>query len=138
MTAMAREPQSVRRAAAVIVLATVVVVVAAGVVMWALDHREYPNVGRGMWWALQTVTTVGYGDVTPRRVVGRVIGALVMLWGIAFLTVLVASITSTFIARIQRERDRADAEEERRLDVRLDDLAARLDRIEQSLSRRAN
>lgn len=60
-----REPPSVRNAAGVIVIATVVVVVGAGVVISLIDNEEYPNVGIGMWWSLQTVTTVGSG--TSRR-----------------------------------------------------------------------
>ena len=60
-----REPPSVRNAAAVIVGATVVVVVGSGALIRLVDHEEYSSVGRGMWWALQTVTTVGSGDVAP-------------------------------------------------------------------------
>jgi hypothetical protein len=45
------------------------------------------------------VTTVGYGDVTPARTSGRIVAAFVMLQGIAFLAILVAAITSTFVAR---------------------------------------
>ena len=65
MTRFLREPPSVRTAASVIVVATAVVVIGSGVLMRVLDHSEYPNIWVGMWWALQTVTTVGYGDVTP-------------------------------------------------------------------------
>src|SRR4029077_9866106 len=104
MSRFLREPVSVRNAADVIVVATVIVVVTGGVLMRVLDHREYPNIGRGLWWAMQTVTTVGYGDVTPRTVSGRIIAAGVMLWGIAFLAILIAAITSTFVARAERER----------------------------------
>ena len=39
-----------------------------------IDSEEYPNLGIGMWWALQTVTTVGYGDVTPTHFSGRLVG----------------------------------------------------------------
>jgi voltage-gated potassium channel Kch len=142
MTHFLREPASVRNAANVIVTATALVVLAGGVLMWALDRSEYPNVGRGLWWAMQTVTTVGYGDVTPANVSGRIIAAVVMLWGIAFVAILVAAITSTFVARAARERDRgtalAEDAEARRIEARLDDLAARLDRVEQLLSRLAN
>ena len=132
-------PVSVRSAANVIVTATVVVVAGSGVLMWLLDHREYPNIGRGLWWAIQTVTTVGYGDVTPTRVAGRIVAAFVMLWGLAFLAILVAAITSTFVARQELERDLAEAAEEEteamRVEARFDDLAARLDRVESMLVR---
>jgi voltage-gated potassium channel len=99
MSRFLREPPSVRTAASVIVVATAIVVVGGGVAMRLLDHDEYPNVWVGMWWALQTVTTVGYGDVTPRHTSGRIVGAFVMLEGIAFLTIIIAAITSTFVAR---------------------------------------
>ena len=134
-------PVSVRNAANVIVTATALVVVVGGVLMWVLDHSEYPNVGRGMWWALQTVTTVGYGDVTPAHVSGRIVAAFVMLQGIAFLAILTAAITSTFVARVERDRARDEAADEQaqeeRIDARFDDLAARLDRLEQLLNRPA-
>jgi voltage-gated potassium channel Kch len=66
--------------------------------------------------ALQTVTTVGYGDMTPARTSGRIVAAFVMLQGIAFLAILVAAITSTFVAR--EEREQAEAREEERPDRR--------------------
>src|SRR5690349_14848387 len=103
------------------------------------DGAEYPNIGRALWWAIQTVTTVGYGDVTPRDVSGRIVATAMMLWGVALLAILTAVITSTFIERARRERQSEDAageaQEEKHLDARLDDLATRLDRIEQTLSR---
>ena len=51
MTRFLRGPVSVRSAANVIVAATAVVVVASGLAMRVLDHDEYPNIWRGMWWA---------------------------------------------------------------------------------------
>jgi voltage-gated potassium channel len=139
MSRFLREPPSVRTAAGVIVTATAIVVVGGGVAMWLLDHDEYPNVWVGMWWALQTVTTVGYGDVTPRHTSGRIVGAFVMLEGIAFLTIIIAAITSTFVARAAAEREAAEgAEEDRaeeRIEAALDDLRAPLDRVEGMLSR---
>jgi voltage-gated potassium channel len=134
-----REPPSVRTAASVIVTATAIVVVGGGVAMRLLDHDEYANVWVGMWWALQTVTTVGYGDVTPTHTSGRIVAALVMLEGIAFLTIIIAAITSTFVARAAAEREAAGAAEEdkaeERIEAALDDLRARLDRVEAMLSR---
>jgi voltage-gated potassium channel len=94
-----REPPSVRNAAGVIVVATAVIVVGAGVLISLIDREEYPSVGVGMWWALQTVTTVGYGDVTPTQVGGRLVGAAVMLEGTAFIAIVTAVITSTWRER---------------------------------------
>jgi voltage-gated potassium channel len=137
MTRFLREPVSIRGAVGVIVTATALVVAGGGVAMRLLDHDEYPSVWRGVWWALQTVTTVGYGDVTPERVSGRVVGAFVMLYGIAFLTITIAAITSTFVARAEREHDvaeaQADQEEQERIAARFDDLSARLEQVEQLL-----
>ena len=142
MTRFLREPVSVRNAANVIVVATGIVVVASGIGIRLLDHQEYPNIWRGMWWALQTVTTVGYGDATPTRTSGRIVASFVMLEGIAFVAILVAAITSTFVARAEGERDRAEQEAdqsgEERIDARFDDLAERLDRVEAMLARLTN
>lgn len=113
---------------------TLVTVVLGGVLIRVLDGSEYPDIWVGMWWALQTVTTVGYGDVTPEHASGRIVAVFVMLEGIAFLTIIVATITSSFVARAAREHDAADAETadeaELRLNARFDQLDARLDHLE--------
>lgn len=141
MTRFLSEPPSVRTAAGVIVTATTVVVVAGGVFMRLLDHGEYSNVWVGMWWALQTVTTVGYGDVTPKNPSGRIVAILVMLQGIAFLAITTAAITSTFVARASKERERAQAADEDdaevRIEARLLSIDQRLDRVEKMLASRS-
>ena len=139
MSRFLREPVSVRGAAGTIVTATAVVVVASGFLMRLLDHREYPNVFRGMWWALQTVTTVGYGDVTPTATIGRAVAAVVMFEGIALLAIVTAAVTSAFVERAQKARQaEATADEQReeqRIDARFDDLADRLERVEAMLGK---
>jgi len=105
-----REPPSVRLAANVIVTATLLVVGLGGVLIRVLDPKEYGSVWVGMWWVLETVTTVGYGDYTPKQVLGRLVSAAVMLWGVAFLAIITAAITSVFVARAQRERALGDAD----------------------------
>ena len=86
LTRFLHEPVSVRNAASVIVGVTLFIVVAGGVAIRILDHDEYSSIWLGMWWSLQTVTTVGYGDVTPESVPGRFVGALVMLQGCLLYT----------------------------------------------------
>ncbi len=129
-----REPPSVRIAARVIVVATLMVVVGGGLLMRLADHKEYPTIGVGMWWAIQTVTTVGYGDVTPKALAGRIVASVVMLEGIAFLAIVTAAITSTFVARIQGEKVAAETAaaktQEQRLEARFDQLEARFDQLD--------
>ena len=126
-----REPTSVRNAARVIVVATDLVVVGAGVLITVLDSEEYPNVGLGLWWALQTVTTVGYGDVAPTKLGGRLVAAVVMLQGTAFIAIVTAAITSSFVARASREVEAARAKEElsdrELIEMRFDELERKLD-----------
>jgi voltage-gated potassium channel len=138
MARFLKKPVTVRSAVSVIVSATIVIVVGSGILMRLLDQSEYPNVFKGMWWAIQTVTTVGYGDVTPKAVSGRVVAVFVMLEGVAFLAVATAAITSTFIARASRERGVVEAADGAQLEAviraSLADVTERLDRIEPSLA----
>jgi voltage-gated potassium channel len=137
MSKVLREPPSVRTAAGVIVTVTALIVTASGVLMRVIDHREYSSVWLGLWWAIQTVTTVGYGDVTPRNVGGRVVATFVMLEGVALVAIVTALITSTFVERARREREGNVVEEvqkeEEETAARFDDLTARLDRLEAML-----
>jgi voltage-gated potassium channel len=137
MNRFLREPPSVRNAASVIVTATVLIVVGGGIAIRAIDHREYSSIWEGMWWSLQTVTTVGYGDVTPKDAAGRIVGAVVMLEGIAFLAIITAAITSTFVTRAQREQQPSEQTEETLtqtpVDPQLEQMAAQLDRVESLL-----
>ena len=77
-----------------------------------------------LWWALATVTTVGYGDIVPETPAGRVVGAVTMLVGIgvysAFIGLVAATLTQ--VSRAQR-------------DPELEDIKSRIDRLE-SLSER--
>jgi voltage-gated potassium channel len=128
-----REPPSVRNAAGVIVIATAMVVVGAGVLIRLIDHAEYPDVWLGMWWALQTVTTVGYGDVTPTYLGGRLVGVAVMLEGVAFIAIVTAVITSTFVARATRESEAArtknDLTDRELIEKRFDEFEHKLDAV---------
>ena len=128
-----RESLTARRAAAIIAAFTVLVTVVGGILERVLDHQEYPTIGRGLWFALQTVTTVGYGDVTPARAVGRFIASVVMLSGIGFLAVITASVTATLVESSRRRfAAQSDLDEARQLD-RIDQ---RLARIEATLAQR--
>jgi len=141
MARFLRKPVTVRSAASIIVTSTALIVVASGLLMRVLDHKEYPNIFIGMWWAIQTVTTVGYGDVTPKNVAGRLVAAFVMLEAIALVAIVTAAITSTFVARAAHLQVAAEVEEEEKADAlvqaRFDDLSERLTRLETLLRERS-
>jgi voltage-gated potassium channel len=131
------DPASIRIAAWLMVGATVTAVVVGGVVMRVFDHREYPNIGRAMWFTIQTVTTVGYGDVTPKLVIGRLVATVIMLTGIGFITLVTASITSVFVEAARQRATLTAQSSDARSVARAADLAAlnaRLDQIEETLT----
>ncbi len=120
-----------RGATVVIAVTSLVITFAAGFIMTVLDHEHYTTLGSGLWWSIQTVTTVGYGDNVPTTFAGRALAAFVMLFGIGFLTIITAAITSTFVARSQLEAKGPGPTTSERLD-RLDE---RLERIEAALKK---
>ena len=63
----------------------------------AFASVENISVGDGLYWALTTMTTVGYGDVTPKTAEGKAIAIAVMLIGIGFATLLIGAIAERFI-----------------------------------------
>ena len=139
MRKLMRNSPSIRLAAAVIVSTTTLVVVLSAVLIRLLDDREFPNIWLSLWWSVQTVTTVGYGDVTPHDVAGRIVGGFVMLEGTALIAVITALITSTFVARAQHEFTTArlrEGTEPDTIEGRLEMLNRKLDQIQEEL--RAN
>jgi voltage-gated potassium channel len=84
-----------------VALATVFFTVVAGAVQATIDTKDFHSFWAGLWWAVVTVTTVGYGDVYPTTVGGRIVAMGVMLLGIGFLAVLTATIASHFVKEEQ-------------------------------------
>jgi voltage-gated potassium channel len=65
----------------------------------------WTSFGRGLWWAMVTITTVGYGDVVPQTVPGRLVGFFLMLSGLIALSLVTATVASIFVERkFRRER----------------------------------
>ena len=126
--------RALRRALVFIAIAIGVVVITAGFIMWAVDRKNFPDPGEGMWWAVQTVTTIGYGDVVPTTAAGRAVASLVMILGVAFVSILTAFIVSDLVARHAALQQKEIEQEEldttaaiARLDERLDERLARIE-----------
>jgi voltage-gated potassium channel len=86
-----------------ILLLAVALLVMAGALGFSLTERHhgpwYARFGLGVWWAIVTLTTVGYGDVVPHTALGRLVGVGVMLGGVLALSLVTATVASVFIAR---------------------------------------
>ncbi len=120
----------------------VALALAGAIVMRIADPHNFPSLGLAVWWGLETVTTVGYGDVVPTTTAGKVVGGVEMTIGISLISLLTAAVTSTVIQRDEargQEEDRAHLEHS--IQTILDALAktaadveTRLDRIESTLN----
>jgi voltage-gated potassium channel Kch len=145
---MTRRPSVTTIAIARLTLVTTIVsaavVVAGGTTVWRLE-RDRPGTtfhtwGDGVWWALTTLTTVGYGDHVPGTTPGRVLAAIIMVTGVAVLGAVAAVVALVFAsavaAREERELEAEAATLEGRLEARLDVLDARLAAIEEHLRAR--
>ena len=119
-----------RNAAYLIATIWLIAVVAFGVIERIADPETFDSIWLAMWWAVQTVTTVGYGDVVPGQASGKALGAVLMLIGLSFLSIVTATITSAFVAR--RQADLVETGEDP-LMRRLDEISARLDVLDAAL-----
>ena len=108
------------RDAAVLALLTLL---GGGAAFAAVEPHQHLSAWDGVWWAATTVTTVGYGDISPETDAGRVIAITVMVVGIGFVALLTAAAAERFMRRSERA---VEVEEQ------LKEIAARLAAIEQN------
>jgi voltage-gated potassium channel len=80
------------------------------------------SVGDGIWWAIVTATTVGYGDISPTTTEGRVIATMLMLLGIGVIGAFTATVASFFVAQ-------EEGSDLKTIEARLDRLEAKIDRL---------
>jgi voltage-gated potassium channel len=94
------------------------------ILMRIVDTHDFPTLGLAAWWSLQTITTVGYGDVVPTTDLGRIVGSVELVLGISFITFLTAGVTSTVIQRAEQRAHESESEQrERDLQTIVDALA---------------
>lgn len=105
-----------------VVALAAVLVVAGGYLIHLVEPTVAKSPGDGFWWAIVTITTVGYGDISPASPAGRFIAGALMLTGIGVVSTLAASVAAHFV----KQEEGPD----------LNDIAARLERIERLLEER--
>jgi len=128
-----RKPLTARRATFIISAYTLLVTLAGGTLEWVLAREDFASFGAALWWAVQTVTTVGYGDIVPSNTEGRLVGVVVMLSGIGFLTVITAAVTASLIEAARR---RLQAGSEHDLAKQLEEIKSKLSVIESRVTER--
>jgi len=110
---------------------TVSLVVVSAIAVHETDPERFPNVWRGLWFSIVTVTTVGYGDTFPVSVGGRVVAAGLMVIGIGFLGLATASIAGYFVNQDAEDKHRESTDKQDAILAELKRIHARLDRLEQ-------
>ena len=80
-------------------LTIVGVVFAFALIMRVVDGESFPTFGRALWWSVETVTTVGYGDVVPEQPYGKLVASVLMLLGFGFLSLVTGTVASALVTR---------------------------------------
>ena len=114
-----------RRSARWVAPLALLVMVFAILYVWRYEEvdagGDITGIGDALWWAIETVTTVGYGDVVPESMGGRIVAAVLMLVGISVFGWLTATLASLFV---ENDEASVDADMHRKLDEMSKRLAA--------------
>jgi hypothetical protein len=128
---------------AVLVAAVLVAVSAAGFVL--VEEAQNLDAWDAFYWAVTTVTGVGYGDITPRTHPGRAFTIVVMVTSLALIALLTATLARLLLAGVERDLEADEARLERRegsgearVVQRLDEVARRLDALERAMRERGS
>jgi voltage-gated potassium channel len=111
---------------------TLVVTVASALAVRLLARNEFTSFGESLWWAAQTVTTVGYGDVIPETAFSKLVAAFVMFFGVATVSLFTAIVTSVVMASSQERLQAASTQDDELRDV-LERIERRLAELEKRL-----
>ena len=95
--------------------------------LFYVSEPDIRNLGDGIWWALVTITTVGYGDITPVTTLGRVVASSLMLLGLGLIATITAIVSAKFIQNFVDHHTNDDVLE------KLDEMQLELDDIKKKL-----
>ena len=95
--------------------------------LFYVSEPDVKDLGDGIWWALVTITTVGYGDITPVTTLGRVVASSLMLLGLGLIATITAIVSAKFIQNFVDHHTNDDVLE------KLDEMQLELDDIKKKL-----
>lgn len=94
-------------------LFVMVLMLVSSLLVYAAEHDAQPEAFRtafsGLWWAVATLTTVGYGDIYPVTPVGRILGAVIAILGIGMVAIPTGILSSGFLEYISKKREKCDS-----------------------------
>ncbi|MEM2124092.1 MAG: ion channel, partial [Methanolinea sp.] len=118
-----------KEALAIAALVVVILVVFSSCLMYALEHEVQPgafeSIPATMWWAIVTLTTVGYGDIYPVTPAGKIVASFIAVLGIAMFAVMTSILATAFIEEMEARLDRRE-----RRDLSPGETIALLERLE--------
>jgi voltage-gated potassium channel len=107
------------RAIATILCVATVIVLVAGALERVVEPETFDTLGVSYWWAITTVTTVGYGDVVPHTTAGRFVASCLMFTGLALIPTTTSVVISMLLSKFNREAQRDQAERLERIEALL-------------------
>ena len=111
------------RAIRTIVIIVMLLVLAGGALVRVIEPERFTSIGLAWWWAVETVTTVGYGDVVPVSVGGRVVGTALMLAGISLIPLVTSVVVSVLTLKRTQTQHAEESARLARIEERLDQLS---------------
>jgi len=104
------ERLTILRAVRTIVVVALLLVAVSGLLERLVEPETFTSIGLAYWWAVMTVTTVGYGDIVPHTAGGRIIAVALMLVGFSLIPLLASAIVSVLVTK-RSQSEREDAEQ---------------------------
>ena len=122
------ERLTIWRAVRTIVVIVLMLVLIGALLVRLLEPETFDDFGLSAWWAVETVTTVGYGDIVPVTTQGRIVGTVLMVTGVSMIPLVTSIVVSILTAKRAQEQSQEEAQQ-------IAALTAQLARIEEQLKR---
>lgn len=115
-----------------VTLITILLIFSAGMTFCWIEYGciSIQGIFQGVWWAITTVTTVGYGDLYPQSMWGRILAVVVMIIGIGFVAILTANIASYFVEKDENREKEARKDENQSLLEEVEEISKKIEDLQ--------